>query len=424
MNILNHNAAGLDIGASEIYACVPADRDEKNIRAFKTFTVDLHALANWLGECSIKTVAMESTGIYWVPIYEILESKGFEVYLVNARHVKNVPGKKSDVADCQWIQRLHSYGLLSSSFRPDEDMCALRSLTRHREMLTKHRSIHIHHMQKNLELMNLKLCSVISDITGVTGMKIIRLIVDGERDSAKLSQFRDPNCKCSEEEIAKSLEGSYKSEYLFSLKQALNLYDYYTNLLKECDAEIKQKYSAHKCYKGNRVPPKSQKRLKKQKNAPGYDLRTELYRLCGVDLCQIPGLDVLTIQTLISEIGTDMSKWKKETHFTSWLGLCPINAISGGVVLRRGSKKNTSPATVALRRAASSLHSSKSALGAFYRRMRAKCGPMKANKAAAHKLARIIYSMLKNKTEYNEPGEKYYLEKNRNQSIKNLNRKV
>jgi len=236
---LNFDAAGMDIGSREITVCVPDDRDAQNVRTFKTFTADLNDLADWLEACSIKTVAMESTGIYWIPIYQILETRGFDVNLVNAKHIKNVPGRpKTDACDAHWIQELHTFGLLSSSFRPEEEMCALRSLTRHREMLNKYRAIHIQHMQKNLELMNLKLCSVLKDITGVTGMKIIRsivsgerAIVSGERDCVKLAQHRDPNCHHSEEEIAKSLDGYYKSEHLFALSQALNLYDYYSELI-------------------------------------------------------------------------------------------------------------------------------------------------------------------------------------------------
>ena len=263
------------------------------------------------------------------------------------------------------------------------------------------------------ELMNLKLCSVLKDITGVTGMKIIRSIVSGERDAAKLSQYRDPNCHHSEEEIAKSLEGYYKSEYLFGLSQALNLYDHYTKLIHECDEEIKAKFSAHKCYKGNREVPTKSKKMRKQKNDPTYDLRTELYNLCGEDLCQIDGISVFTAQKVLTEIGLDMSKWETSKHFVSWLGLCPMNTVSGGKVLKRGSKKNANPASIALRKAAASLSRSKSGLGSFYRRIRTKIGALQANKATAHKLAKIIYNMLKNKTEYKDPGEAKYLEEYR-----------
>ena len=422
---LNHDAAGLDIGAREIYACVPQGRDKKNVRKFNTFTVDLEALGDWLSDCSIKTVAMESTGVYWIPIFEILENRGFDVNLVNARQVKNVPGKKSDVMDCQWIQQLHSYGLLQASFRPEEDMCALRALIRHREMLVKYRAIHVQHMQKCLEIMNIKLCSVIRDITGTTGMKIIRSIINGVRDPVTLAQFRDPRCASTTDEIAKSLEGNYKSEHLFTLQQALGLYDTYAALIESSDAEIKRNYSALKSYKGNKeLPPLPKKRVKNKKNQPSFDLRAYLYEICGVDLTMIDGIDVLTVQTIISEIGLDMSKWLTVKHFTSWLGVCPCNKLSGGKVLARGSKKIKNRANLALRVACRSLWKSNSALGAFYRRMRAKHGPKKANLAASHKIARIIYFMLRDKTAYDDPGEEYYLEKYRTRIIKNMKRKA
>ncbi|MCP4097030.1 MAG: IS110 family transposase, partial [Planctomycetaceae bacterium] len=328
----------MDIGASEIYACVPEGRVEKNVRAFKTFTMDLNSLADWLGDCGIKTVAMESTGVFWIPIYEILESRGFDVNLVNARQVKNVPGKKTDILDCQWIQQLHTYGLLRASFRPEEDMCALRSLIRHREMLVKYRAFHIQHIQKNIEMMNIKLCGVLKDITGVTGMKIIRAIVAGERDTVKLARFRDPRCFSSEDEIAKSLEGNYKSEHMFGLTQALQLYDDYTRHVENCDREIERNYGAFKCRKGkDDLAPLPKKRIKSnKKNRPSFDLRSDLYQICGVDLTMIDGVDALTIQAVIGEIGLDMGKWRTVKHFTSWLGLCPYNKVSGGRVLKRG----------------------------------------------------------------------------------------
>lgn len=419
------NAAGLDIGASEIYACVPEGRDSQSVRSFPTFTVDLNALADWLVKCGVQTVAMESTGVYWIPIYQILEQRGFDVNLVNARQIKNVPGKKTDVLDCQWIQQLHSYGLLKASFRPSQDMCALRSIVRHRQMLTVYRAIHIQHIQKNLELMNLKICSVLKDITGKTGMQIIRAICQGETDSVKLAQFRDPRCFSSQADIAKSLEGDYKFEHLFALRQAVQLYDHYSLMIESCDHELEKHYSAIKCHKTvDTLPPLPKKRVKSLKNKPRIDLRTHLYELCGVDLTSIDGIDVLTAQTVISEIGLDMSKWNTVKHFTSWLGLCPCNKITGGKVFKTGSKKNTNRATLSLKIAARSLHGSKSALGAFYRRMRAKHGPMKASMAAAHKIARIIYFMLKRKTVYIDPGEKYYLEKYRHRIVRNLKRKA
>ncbi len=394
---INEDAAGLDIGVSEIYACIPEGRCDENVQKFETFTSDLYKLADWLNDHGIKTVAMESTGVYWIPIFEILEKRDFNVNLINARQIKNLPGKKTDILDCQWIQQLHSYGLLNSSFRPEEQMVALRAFVRNREMLVKYRAIHIQHIQKSIEQMNIKLCTVIKDITGKTGMNIIRAITGGERDTVKLAQFRDPRCFSSEDEIAKSLEGNYKPEHLFTLKQAVRLYDFYTELIEDCDREIELNYTAIKCYKGNKkeLPPLPKKRKKNLKNKPSYDLRTHLYNLCGVDLTDIDGIDALTAQTVISEIGLDMDKWKTVKHFTSWLGLCPCNKITGGKVIYSGSKKVRNRAALALRVAARSLHRSKSALGMFYRRMRAKHGSLKANLAAAHKIARIIYSMLK-----------------------------
>ena len=228
---INLHAAGIDVGAEEVYVAVPPDRDEKSVRSFPTFTADLHRMADWLEACGIETVAMEATGVYWMPLYEILEAAGFEVYLVNARHVKNVSGRKTDVLDCQWIQQLHTYGLLHPSFRPPEQIVAIRSLVRHREMLMRYRSAHIQHMQKAMNLMNLQLTNVLSDITGVTGMKIIRAIVAGEQDLQSLAGKREPECKQDEAEIAKSLEGHFKREHLFELKQAVELYDFYDEQL-------------------------------------------------------------------------------------------------------------------------------------------------------------------------------------------------
>jgi hypothetical protein len=275
---LNLNAAGLDIGASEIYACVPADRDAQPVRGFPTFTVDLLALADWLAACGIETVAMESTGIYWIPVYEILEAKGFDVKLVNARHLKNVPGKKTDVLDCQWIQQLHTYGLLRGSFRPPEEICALRALVRHRDTLIRCRSAHIQHMQKALQLMNVQLTQVISDITGVTGMRIIRTIVAGERNPQVLARLRNSKCARSETQIAKALQGNYKPEHLFVLKQALAQYDFYQQQIEECDAEIEAIYASLPQPEPSScdAPPPKPKRGKPRKNQAHFDLATSL----------------------------------------------------------------------------------------------------------------------------------------------------
>jgi transposase len=420
---LNLDAAGLDIGAEEIYACVPANRDEETVRAFGTFTVDLHALADWLQDCDVDTVAMESTGVYWIPIYEILEARGFEVNLVNARQLKNVPGKKTDVLDCQWIQKLHTYGLLRASFRPPEEICSLRTLARHRTNLIRYRSAHIQHMQKAMQLMNIQLAQVVSDITGVTGMSIIRAIVEGERDPFVLAKFRQAGCARSADQIAKALEGHYRPEILFVLKQALAQYDFYDHQIQECDIKMEALYDAFPAQDDNPgSPPPRPRRGKPRKNQAHFDLATSLYRMTGVDLTAIDGIDALSAQTILSEIGLDMDKWRTVKHFTSWLGLAPHNDKSGGKILRSRTKKTQNRANTAFRVAAQSLSRSQSALGSFYRRMRARHGPAKANVATAHKLARIVYHMLKNRTPYQDPGADYYEQAYRQRSVRALTR--
>jgi len=424
---LNLNAAGLDIGAEEIYACVPEGRDSQSVRVFSAFTIDLYALADWLQTCGVDTVAMESTGIYWIPIYEILEERGFEVFLVNARQIKNVSGRKTDILDSQWIQQLHTYGLLRASFRPSEDICALRSLVRHRDNLIRYRSAHIQHMQKALNVMNLKLTNVVSDITGITGLKIIRDIVAGEHDPKTLAHHRDFRCKKSQDEIAESLQGNYRAEHIFELRQALELFDFYNQKIKACDAEIEGLYAAFEPQVDiveKPLPPKKQKHHKPRGNEPYFDLHTYLYQMTGVDLTQIDGINALTAQTIVSEIGLDMSKWKSVKHFSSWLGLSPNNQITGGKVIRRSTKRTTNRAAQALRMSALALTHSDSALGVFYRRMRAKHGAPKAITATAHKLARIIYFMLKRREEYVDPGASYYQEKYRERVVNNLERKA
>ena len=318
---INLNAAGLDIGDAEIWAAVSQDRDEQAVRCFSTFTRDLHMLAKWLADCGIETVAMESTGVYWIPVYDILEEHGFDVYLVNARATKNVSGRKTDVLDCQWIQQLHTYGLLRASFRPDEEISRLRSYVRQRQMMIQYRSSHVQHMQKALHQMNLKLTNVIKDITGQTGMAIIRSILAGERDPVQLAQFRDYRCKHSEEEIAKSLEGHYREEHVFALRQAVELFDFYNAQIATCDDEILELYVRLQNKHEEQLPPLSAQRKRRHRHEPHYDLRPYLYQLAGVDLTAVDGLSVLLVQQILSEIGTDMSKWPTEKHFTSWLGL-------------------------------------------------------------------------------------------------------
>src|SRR5260221_5977793 len=309
---LHPDAAGLDIGASEIWVAVPPARDPNPVRSFATYTPDLQALVDWLSACRVTTVAMESTGVYWIPIFELVEARGFEAYLVNAQHIKNVPGRKSDVQDCQWIQRLHSYGLLSASFRPEAEMVVLRAYLRHRAMLIEHRAPHVQHMQKALHQMNVQLTQVLSDISGVTGLAIIRAIVAGERNPDQLAQLRHGRCRRSAAEIAKALTGHYRAEHVFALKQALALYDAYTAQLVECDHQIEQQYSAFKPLFDPDDPAAplgpDLKVNSHSKNAPDFDVRRQLFRLTGIDLTQVDGLDDSSVQQLLAETGTHMSK--------------------------------------------------------------------------------------------------------------------
>jgi transposase len=418
--MINPNAAGIDVGSEEHWVAVPAGRDEQPVRSFGCFTADLYALADWLEQCGIETVAMESTGVYWVPLFQVLERRGFEVKLVNARHLKNVPGRKTDVLDCQWIQRLHSYGLLSGSFRPEDQVCVLRSYWRHRDNLVSYASAHIQHMQKALIQMNLQLHKVITDITGLTGMRIIRAIVEGERDPLKLAEMKDHRIKSDVKRIAKALEGDYRPEHLFSLKQALELYDTYRQKIEACDREI------DKCLArfNSKIDSDQATGNRTNKNQPTFDLRSHLYRISGVDFTRIPGLDVLTAHTIISEVGLDPSKFPTEKHFSSWLCLCPDNRITGGRIKSSKTRKNANRAANAFRLAAQSLARSPSALGAFYRRMRARLGAPQANTATAHKLARIFYHIWKEGGQYQELGAHYYEQKYKHRALVNLKKKA
>ncbi len=422
----NAAAAGLDIGATEIWACVPPDRDAQPVRAFGTFTPDLHALADWLEQYEVRSVAMESTGVYWIPIYEILEARGLEVYLVNAHHLKHVPGRKSDVQDCQWIQQLHSYGLLTASFCPAEDMRVLRAYLRQRATLLEYRAGHIQHMQKALQQMNVQLTQVVSDITGQTGLAILRAIVAGERDPQILARLRHGRCQRSEAEIAKALSGHYRAEHVFALKQALALYDFYTGQVQECDTYLEQHYAAIKPTYDEQTPPPplgpTPKPKSHAKNAPTFNVRGSLYRILGVDLTATDGLEASSAQIILSEIGTDMSKWPTEKHFTSWLGLAPHNDISGGKVLRSKPLKGNRRAAQALRLAAQTLGRTHTALGSYYRRMRARKGSTQAIAATAHKLARILYHMLKHRTPYQPQSQEIYDQHLRDRAIRHLKR--
>jgi len=425
--IVHPNAAGLDIGAREIWACVPAGRDVETVKRFNTFTPDLQALADWLVACEIDTVAMESTGVYWIAVFEILAARGRKVYLVNSWHLKHVPGRKSDYLDCQWIQKLHALGLLNGSFRPDAEMVALRGYLRHRAQLLEHRAPHVLHMQKALQQMNLQLHHVLSDITGETGLKILRAIVAGERNPVKLAQFRNPACKSSEETIAQALTGSWQAEHLFTLRQSLELYDFYTQLVTACDAEIEKQFAAMKPRWDGPEEPPDLPRVKpgsKSKNQPRLNVRREIMRLTGVDLVAVEGISASLAQTILSEIGTDMTKWKTEKHFASWLGLAPHNDISGGKVLRSRTLKTRNRAGQAFRQAAASVIRSGSAFGAFYRRKRGQLGPMQALVATAHKIARTVYYMLKNRVQYHDIGAEAFEHKQKEREIVYLKKKA
>jgi transposase len=417
---INIDAAGIDIGSDRHMVAVPEGRDEVSVREFGTFTADLEAIATWLEQCGVKTVAMESTGIYWIPLFEVLDRRGFEVKLVDARHVKNVSGRKSDVLDCQWIQQLHTYGLLSGAFRPADELCVLRSYLRQREMLTQSSSMHIQHMQKAMQQMNLLLHNVVSDITGVTGMKIIKSILAGERNPDVLAQHRDIRCRSSAATIAKSLVGNYREEHLFSLRQAVDLYEIYQAKIGDCDKMIIRQVEAQPNTTDDSPPPLDKRIEKKERIRNGEDVRELLFKKCGVDLFAIPGLKADTLLTLASEVGFDMSPWKTVKHFASWLSLCPGTKISGGKVLERKSKRNANRATQAFRMAAVAHAKSKTALGAFFRRIKSRSGGKQAVTATAHKIARIYYTMLTKGTAYVEVGQQEYEEKYKERRIYHL----
>lgn len=422
-SMIHPHAAGIDIGSREHWVAVPEDRDERSVRRFGCFTADLYALADWLKRCGVETVAMESTGVYWIPLYQILEERGFEVKLVNAHHVKNVPGRKSDVQDCRWLQRLHSYGLLSGSFRPEAQVCVLRSYLRQRDNLIRYASAHIQHMQKALTEMNLHLHKVLSDITGVTGMRMVRAILEGQRNPVALAAMRDGRVKSSAAEIAKALEGDYRPEHLFVLRQAVELYDIYHEKIASCDREIEAVLSAFEARSpGSPCPPA--KPRKRRKNEPYFDLRSHLFRVTGVDFTQIKGLDTSTVQTILSEVGLDPSRFPSEKHFCSWMGLCPDNRITGGKIKKRSTRKVTNRAADAFRLAAQSVANSLSALGGYYRRMKARLGSPKAITATAHKLARLFYRLWKTGDAYRDPGLDYYEKRYQERLLSNMKRKA
>lgn len=423
---LHLHAAGIDVGSAEHYAAVPDGRDPQPVQRFGSYTSDLHRLAGWLKKCRIETVVMQATGVYWMGLYQILQDHGFQVQVVNARHTKTLPGRKTDVQECQWLQQLHTFGLLNNSFRPAEQIRVLRSYMRQRENLVAAGSACIQHLQKALTEMNVQLANVISDLSGTTGLTILQAIVEGERDPYVLADLRHSLIRASREQIAESLRGNWRPELLFALRQNLELYKIYQQKVQQCDQQIE----AHLKTFCSQVDPVQQpipapRRVSwSRKRQPGFDLRGELYRIAGVDLTQVDGLDVQTVQTILSEVGTDMNAWKTEKHFGSWLGLAPDNRISGGKVLKRGTRKVVNRAATALRLSAWNLIRSQSALGAKFRRLRSRLGAPKAITAMAYHLARLVYRMLKFGNAYLDKGMEHYENNHRQQHLKWLQKQA
>jgi len=421
---MNPNAAGIDIGSREHYVAVPPDRDAKPVRTFGCTTPDLHEMARWLKACRVDTVAMESTGVYWIPVAQVLEQHGLKVVLVDARHLKNVPGRKSDVLDCQWLQELHLYGLLSGAFRPEPPIQVLRSYWRQREGVVASCAQQIHLMHKALEQMNVQLHKALSDVTGTSGMAMLRAIVAGERDAATLARMRDWRVKRTEVEMIKALTGNYRSEHVFALKQALAAYDFHQGQLAELDVEIERCMRTFDTKADPATLSPAQTRRPRRKNQPHFDLRRELHRVTGVDLTRIDGIAALTAQTVISEIGVDVNAFPTSKHFASWLTLCPNNQVTGGKVRSRHILGSANRVAHALRVAAQSLHHSRSALGACFRRMRARLGAPKAITATAHKLAVRIYHMLRYGEAYVDQGEEIYEAQQRERLTRSLKKRA
>jgi transposase len=429
MSKVNQHAAGVDIGATEIGACVPDGDEVQLVKAFGNYTVDLQSIAKWFHEHQIKTVAMESTGVYWIPLFEELERQGFECLLISSRSLRKVAGQKTDVEDAQWIQTLHSSGLLKGSFRPQADLVALRTLLRHRAQLLEHRSPHVQHMQKALLQMNIQLSQAVTDVTGMTGQKIIRAIVAGLRVPEQLATWRDPGCQHSREEIAKALTGTWREEHLYVLKQSLELYDFYTEKIEACDAEINRQYGMTRPdWAGGKLPVvPDKKRHAHSKNAPREvrEIREHLYRINGVDLSLVDGMGVSLAQIVTMEVGSNVGeKFPTEKHFSSWLGLAPKHDISGGKVLNNQTLKTRNRAGQAFRLAANSVKKADCPFGGLYRRLRSRLGPAQATVATAHAIARVVYKMLKYKVEYDPLSVNEYQKQYEEQQVKYMRKRA
>jgi transposase len=427
LEMIHPDAAGIDISNESHYVAVPPTRDSQPVQHFGCTTAELKAMADWLKQCRIRTVAMQSTGVYWIAVYDILEQAGLEVYLVNARDTKNLPGRKSDVQESQWLMKLHTYGLLRNSFRPSQEIRTMRSYWRQRNDLVQSAGRHIQRMQKALTQMNIQLANVLSDVSGMTGQAIIKAILAGERDPHKLAAFRDHRVKASEEEIARSLEGNWEEDVLFVLKQEQDGYEFCQKQMAECDQRLEQYLQQREDRSAGATLPeeKRKERLKKKKgNKPLFDLRTGLFRMTGTDLTRIDGIDVMTAMTILSEAGWDMSKWKTEDHFVSWLRLCPDNRISGDKIIGKGRLPTNNRVSIALKMAANALRTSKTYLGAQFRRLRSRLDTPVAIKAMAAKLARLVYRMLRYGMKYVDQGAAFYEAQHRQLQTKHLKTKA
>jgi transposase len=427
LEVIHPDAAGIDIGNESHYASVPPSRDNQPVRRFGCTTAELKAMAAWLKQCGIRTIAMQSTGVYWMAVYDILGQAGLEVYLVNARDTKSLPGRKSDVQESQWLMKLHTYGLLRNSFRPSQEIRTMRTFWRQRNDLVQAAARHIQRMQKALTQMNIQLANVLSDVSGMTGQAIIKAILKGERDPHKLAAFRDHRVKASEEQIARSLEGNWQQDLLFVLKQEQDGYEFCQKQMADCDRQLEQYLQrTEDRSQGASLPQEKRKeRLKKKKgNKPQFDLRTGLFRMAGADLTRIDSIDVMTATTILSEVGWDMSKWETEDHFVSWLRLCPDNRISGDKIVGKGRLPTKNRVSIALKMAASSLRTSNTYLGAQFRRLRTKLGAPVAIKAMAAKLARLVYRILRYGMKYVDRGANFYEAQHRLLQIKQLKSKA
>ena len=428
MQVINPLVAGIDVSDTEMVVAYPVGTDQLEIRTFGCFTSDLHAICKCLKGNGITSVAMESTGVYWVSLFLLLQEQGLGVCLVNAKHVKNVTGRKDDESDAEWIQKLHSCGLLSASFQPDKQTRTLRSIVRHRKNLVQTCTSYTNRIQKALELMNIKLHTIISDIDGKTGQRIIEAILAGERNPEKLADLRDKRIKASREDIIRSLDGYWTREHLFELRQCYELYLSHRKMIEECDSEIETQLTEQIASMNHGLIPNMTQNIKRKrstgKSKVSYNLTACLNEILGVDVTQIVGISEISALAIMSEVGTDMSKWKTEHHFTSWLGLAPNTKISGGQVISSRIKKKKQHAGQAFRMAANSLYNSKSPLGDHYRRIRAKAGPAKAVVATARKIAIIYYKMVTNKEAYNPKALEDSQAKYREKKIKQLKKKI